>query len=195
MLTTPWGERLDESNVLPEYPRPQLRRNSYLNLNGRWEYAITDSGAEPERYDGTILVPFSPESALSGVQRALLSHQTLWYRRELPLWDGFVPDGGRLLIHFGAVDQEAVVTLNGVEVCRHTGGYTSFSADLTDALSQRNILVVRVRDDTDGSFHSRGKQKTKRGGIWYTPQSGIWQTVRRGTYPGCASYPFPPAPR
>ena len=177
MLTTPWGERLDESNVLPEYPRPQLRRNSYLNLNGRWEYAITDSGAEPERYDGTILVPFSPESALSGVQRALLPHQTLWYRRELPLWDGFVPDGGRLLIHFGAVDQEAVVTLNGVEVYRHTGGYTSFSADLTDALSQRNILVVRVRDDTDGSFHSRGKQKTKRGGIWYTPQSGIWQTV------------------
>ena len=196
MLTTPWGERLDESNVLPEYPRPQLRRNSYLNLNGRWEYAITDSGAEPERYDGTILVPFSPESALSGVQRALLAHQTLWYRRELPLWDGFVPDGGRLLIHFGAVDQEAVVTLNGVEVCRHTGGYTSFSADLTDALSQRNILVVRVRDDTDGSFHSRGKQKTKRGGIWYTPQSGIWQTVWLEAVParhvsGLRIVPFP----
>ena len=196
MLTTPWGERLDESNVLPEYPRPQLRRNSYLNLNGRWEYAITDSGAEPERYDGTILVPFSPESALSGVQRALLSHQTLWYRRELPLWDGFVPDGGRLQIHFGAVDQEAVVTLNGVEVCRHTGGYTSFSADLTDALSQRNILVVRVRDDTDGSFHSRGKQKTKRGGIWYTPQSGIWQTVWLEAVParhvsGLRIVPFP----
>lgn len=177
MLTTPWGESLDEESVLAEYPRPQLRRDSYLNLNGRWEYAITDSQTEPTAYDGAILVPFSPESALSGVQRTLLAGQTLWYRRALALPQGFVPPGSRVLLHFGAVDQLAVIYVNGVEVARHMGGYNAFTADITDALQAENTLVVRVTDDTDASFHSRGKQKTMRGGIWYTPQSGIWQTV------------------
>ena len=177
MLTTPWGERLDENRILIEYPRPQMRRDSYLNLNGRWEYAITDSDEPPRCWDGTILVPFSPESALSGVGRTLRPGQTLWYRREVTVPQGFIPRDGRLLLHFGAVDQEAAVYLNGVLLGRHMGGYNAFTLDATDALGPRNTLLVRVHDDTDASFHSRGKQKTRRGGIWYTPQSGIWQTV------------------
>lgn len=177
MLMTPWGEHLDENCILTEYPRPQMRRNSYLNLNGRWEYAITDSDESPPRWDGTILVPFSPESALSGVGRSLRPGQTLWYRREVIVPQGFIPADGRLLLHFGAVDQEAAVYWNGRLLGRHMGGYNAFTLDATDALGPRNSLVVRVHDDTDASFHSRGKQKTRRGGIWYTPQSGIWQTV------------------
>jgi len=177
MLMTPWGEHLDENCILTEYPRPQMRRNSYLNLNGRWEYAITDSDESPRHWDGTILVPFSPESALSGVGRSLQPGQTLWYRREVIVPQGFIPTDGRLLLHFGAVDQEAAVYWNGRLLGRHMGGYNAFTLDATDALGPRNSLVVRVHDDTDASFHSRGKQKTRRGGIWYTPQSGIWQTV------------------
>lgn len=177
MLMTTWGEHLDENCILTEYPRPQMRRNSYLNLNGRWEYAITDSDESPPRWDGTILVPFSPESALSGVGRSLQPGQTLWYRREVIVPQGFIPADGRLLLHFGAVDQEAAVYWNGRLLGRHMGGYNAFTLDATDALGPRNSLVVRVHDDTDASFHSRGKQKTRRGGIWYTPQSGIWQTV------------------
>lgn len=177
MLMTPWGEHLDENCILTEYPRPQMRRDSYLNLNGRWEYAITDSDELPRRWDGTILVPFSPESALSGVGRSLQPGQTLWYRREVILPQGFIPADGRLLLHFGAVDQEAAVYWNGRLLGRHMGGYNAFTLDATDALGPCNSLVVRVHDDTDASFHSRGKQKTRRGGIWYTPQSGIWQTV------------------
>lgn len=177
MLTTPWGERLDENRILIEYPRPQMRRDSYLNLNGRWEYAITDSDEPPRCWDGTILVPFSPESALSGVGRSLQPGQTLWYRREVIVPQGFIPADGLLLLHFGAVDQEAAVYWNGRLLGRHMGGYNAFTLDATDALGPRNSLVVRVHDDTDASFHSRGKQKTRRGGIWYTPQSGIWQTV------------------
>lgn len=177
MLMTTWGEHLDENCILTEYPRPQMRRNSYLNLNGRWEYAITDSDESPRRWDGTILVPFSPESALSGVGRSLQPGQTLWYRREVIVPQGFIPADGRLLLHFGAVDQEAAVYWNGRLLGRHMGGYNAFTLDATDALGPCNSLVVRVHDDTDASFHSRGKQKTRRGGIWYTPQSGIWQTV------------------
>lgn len=177
MLMTTWGEHLDENCILTEYPRPQMRRDSYLNLNGRWEYAIIDSDELPRRWDGTILVPFSPESALSGVGRSLQPGQTLWYRREVILPQGFIPADGRLLLHFGAVDQEAAVYWNGRLLGRHMGGYNAFTLDATDALGPRNSLVVRVHDDTDASFHSRGKQKTRRGGIWYTPQSGIWQTV------------------
>jgi len=176
-LKTPWGEALDTETPLQEYPRPQFRRDSYLNLNGPWEYAVTDTDELPAQFDGTIIVPFSPESILSGVNRTLLPHQTLWYRRKLVLPDRFVPEGGRLLLHFGAVDQEATVYLNGRQVAQHTGGYTAFTADVTGALQSDNTLIVRVHDDTDLSYHSRGKQKTKRGGIWYTPQSGIWQTV------------------
>ncbi|MFG1945790.1 glycoside hydrolase family 2 protein [Nonomuraea sp. NPDC048826] len=172
---TRWGKALDPDAVLPEYPRPQLVRDSYLNLNGRWDYAITGDEREPGTYDGRIVVPFSPEAPLSGVGRQLMPGQTLWYRRDLTPPDG---TGGRVLLHFGAVDQTCRVLLNGVEVGRHTGGYLPFSCDVTDALRDGgNVLTVAVRDDTDTGHHARGKQKLRRGGIWYTPQSGIWQTV------------------
>ncbi|GAA0843265.1 glycoside hydrolase family 2 protein [Streptosporangium amethystogenes subsp. fukuiense] len=181
-LLTRWGAALDPEAVLPEYPRPQLVRDSYLNLNGRWRYAV--SPAEPEArddydgYDGDIVVPFSPEAPLSGVGRQLLPGQTLWYRRALILPDHFAVPGGRVLLHFGAVDQTCRVLLNGVEVGAHTGGYLPFACDITDALREGpNTLVVAVRDDSDTGHHSRGKQKLRRGGIWYTAQSGIWQTV------------------
>lgn len=174
-MKTIWGEHLDPNSVLPEYPRPQMERDSYLNLNGRWEYAITETNDIPERFDGDILVPFSPESELSGVGRTLLPNQTLWYRCTVQLPDGF--NRGRVLLHFGAVDQEAAVFFNDTEVCSHVGGYTPFTADVTDFLLEKNILIVRVHDVTDTSWQSRGKQKLSPGGIWYTAQSGIWQTV------------------
>jgi len=176
-LMTHWGETLDRLHPLQEYPRPQMKRDSYCNLNGPWEYAITESDELPAVFDGEIIVPFSPESPLSGVNRTLLPRQTLWYRRPVTLPENFIPEGGRLILHFGAVDQEADVYVNGVHVCHHMGGYNAFSADITDALKEENTLIVRVHDDTDHSWHSRGKQSSKRGGIWYTPQSGIWQTV------------------
>ena len=159
---------------LSEYPRPQLRRESFLCLNGRWDYAITE-GERPRYYDGTILVPFSPEAPLSGVERTLLPHQTLWYRRTFTLPDAFMQD--RLLLHFGAVDQCCTVYLNGQAVGSHEGGYLPFCFDVTDALEEENELIVQVRDYADTSYYSTGKQRHKRGGIWYTPQSGIWGTV------------------
>ena len=173
-MKTVWGEQLDPNAVLQEYPRPQMMRESYRNLNGLWDYAITDTDTCPENWDGKILVPFSPEAELSGVGRTLLPGQYLWYRRELV---EMPQTGMRLLLHFGAVDQECRVWLNGRLLGGHTGGYTAFTLDATDALAESNVLLVAVRDGTDTNELSRGKQKTKRGGIWYTPQSGIWQTV------------------
>ena len=148
-LLTRWGRDLDPDRVLQEYPRPQLVRASYLNLNGWWEHAFTPVGAEePQQYDGRILVPFSPEAPLSGVGRQLRPDELLWYRRTLRLPDGFVErPGGRVLLHFGAVDQTCTVRLNGVEVGANHGGYLPFTCDLTDALrAGDNELVVRVRD-------------------------------------------------
>ena len=173
-MKTLWGEQLNPEQVLREYPRPQLRRAEHHILNGLWDYAITESDQPPKRWDGQILVPFSPEAELSGVNRTLLPGQYLWYRRKLELKPG---DGQRLLLHFGAVDQIATVYLNGASVGGHTGGYTAFTIDLTAEATSDDELLVRVRDDSDESPLARGKQKTKRGGIWYTPQSGIWQTV------------------
>ncbi|TDC68650.1 glycoside hydrolase family 2 [Actinomadura sp. GC306] len=173
---TRWGAELDPDAVLPEYPRPQLVRDSYLNLNGRWEYAFADE--EPAEYDGEIIVPFSPESPLSGVGRQLRPDETLWYRRDVVLPDGFRPDGHRVLLHFGAVDQSCRVLIDGIEAGRHEGGYLPFCLDVTDALHDGSgTLVVEVRDPSDTGDLGWGKQKLDRGGIWYTAQSGIWQTV------------------
>jgi hypothetical protein len=174
-MKTSWGDSLKREHILEEYPRPQLKRDSYLNLNGAWNYAITETEAPPEKYEGEILVPFSPESELSGVNRTLSPSQTLWYRRTVRLPDGF--NRGKVLLHFGAVDQLATVYVNGEELASHVGGYTPFSLNITEALKEENAIVVKVRDYSDTSCYSRGKQKTKRGGIWYTAQSGIWQTV------------------
>lgn len=188
-MKTRWGEHLDINHVLQEYPRPQLQRNSYLNLNGLWQYAISNTDKEPVLYSGDILVPFSPESELSGVHRQILPSDTLWYRREVMLPKGFHTAGNRLLLHFGAVDYEAIVSINDTEVIHHCGGYLPFSVDIADFLDSGTIgftLKVLVHDPTDTSYHSRGKQRTRRGGIWYTPQSGIWQTVWMESVPPVA---------
>ena len=176
-MMTPWGEAIDPDDVLPEHPRPQLVRDSYDNLNGYWEYAFTpaDAGA-PAVWDGRILVPFSPEAVLSGVGRRLEPHEGLWYRRTFPLPPGFVRD--RVLLHFGAVDQDARVWVDGTPVGEHRGGYLPFTLDITAALvGEEHEIVVAVRDVTDTSWRSRGKQTLTPGEIWYTAQSGIWQTV------------------
>ena len=188
-MLTPWGAELDRDAPLPDYPRPQLVRGDWRNLNGVWDYAITpfadsdplavaDPLAAPPDWDGEIVVPFSPEVPLSGVERALQPDQTLWYRRSFRLPR---PPAGdeRVILHFGAVDQSCRVAVDGVEVGGHTGGYLPFSFDVTDALAagEDHTLTVAVRDVTDTSWLSRGKQSSSRGGIWYTPQSGIWQTV------------------
>ncbi len=161
---------------LPEYPRPQLVRDSYFNLNGEWNYFIDSEDSIPEAYPGKITVPFSPESPLSGVGRKLEIYETLFYRRTFELTEDFMKD--RLIINFGAVDFSADVHINGKFVGAHEGGYTAFSFDITEFVNiGENEIIVSVNDESDTSYHSRGKQKEKHGGIWYTPQSGIWQTV------------------
>ena len=177
-LYTPWGETLDPEQVLQEYPRPQLKRESYYNLNGYWAYAIAEGTEEPKEYEGHILVPFSPESALSGVNRQLLPGETLWYQKQVTLPEGFLRD--RVLLHFGAVDQSCEVFINGIRVGGHEGGYLPFTLDVTDAMKNAcaHTLTVKVWDSSNQSArHAYGKQSLKRGGIWYTPQSGMWQTV------------------
>lgn len=174
-MLTPWGEHFDRASPLPEYPRPQLRRDSFLNLNGPWQYAVTKSPRRPDRADGTIIVPYSPECELSGVERRIGPDDWLWYIRSFELPEDF--NRGRVLLHFGAVDQIATVWCNGVEVGSHTGGYTPFTVELTDVLRAKNQLLVCVRDQTERNDLARGKQRLEHGGIWYPGQSGIWQTV------------------
>lgn len=176
-LKTRWTDTIDKAHVLEEYPRPALVRDSYINLNGLWDYAFTDTEEEPEDYDGKILVPFSPEAPLSGVERQLKPQEYLWYTRSLP--EEMKPEKGkRWILHFGAADQYADVRVNGKTVKKHLGGYLPFSADITEELTEtENDLQVLVRDYSDKSYYSRGKQKLERGGMFYTAQSGIWQTV------------------
>ena len=161
--------------MFDEYPRPQMERAQWWDLCGPWQYAINGSDEPPAAWDGTIPVPFSPEAPASGVGRSVGPEDRLWYRRQADFSDA----PGRVLLHFGAVDQTARVWVNGTEAGAHAGGYTPFSLDITAALGpdrQAEILVL-CRDGTDDSGMARGKQKTARGGIWYTPQSGIWQPV------------------
>ena len=217
-LYTCWGENLDRDHVLMEYPRPLLVRDSYLNLNGYWDYAFTKEYKQPERYEGKILVPFSPEAVLSGVNRQLQPDEYLWYHRviteeelgelgknELFSAGNLREQNGskqdtlencnqkaskrnendsakirkkRILLHFGAVDQACRVFVNGKNAGAHTGGYLPFELDITEYLhAGENELLVAVKDLSDTSYHARGKQKLKSGGMFYTAQSGIWQTV------------------
>ncbi len=152
-------------------------RDEWVNLNGVWECAFTASPDRPSSYDGPIVVPFSPEAPLSGVDRQLQPDEWLWYRRTIT--PPAVSAGGRVLLHFGAVDQSCTVWVNGREVGAHTGGYLPFSFDVTGHLGATgtDVLEVRVRDLSETGFHARGKQRLDRGTIWYTAQSGIWQTV------------------
>lgn len=177
-LMTRWTDEVNPASVLPEYPRPQMVREEWFNLNGLWDYAIVPSSVEkPARYDGKILVPFCVESALSGVRKNVGPENRLWYRRTFELPEGWA--GRIIMLHFGACDWETTVWVNGTEVGKHRGGYDSFEFDISDALKNkgRQELVVSVWDPVDQGTQPRGKQVLKPEGIWYTSVTGIWQTV------------------
>ncbi len=171
-LRTAQGEALLKSTETPWdiYPRPQLRRDSYLNLNGFWEFAV-----DGVPYDRQIRVPFCPESQLSGIQEHFAEGADLAYRRSFSLPEGF--QKGHVLLHIGAADQHLVCYVNQKEVGRHSGGYEAMTFDITDALKAENLLEIHVRDDLNDLSMPYGKQVQKRGGMWYTPVSGIWQSV------------------
>ncbi|MCI8549400.1 MAG: glycoside hydrolase family 2 [Lachnospiraceae bacterium] len=178
LKTTRWSSQVTPDNVWREYPRPAFARRGWKNLNGLWEYAFTKEEQVPSRFEGQILVPFSPEAPLSGVSRQLLPEELLWYRTSFFLEREEVSGGRRLFLHFGAVDQTCTVYLNGVKVGSHIGGYLPFTMDITEFCTDgEQQLLVQVRDISDTGWHSRGKQKLKSGGMFYTAQSGIWQTV------------------
>ncbi|MFJ3583308.1 LamG-like jellyroll fold domain-containing protein [Streptomyces sp. NPDC090127] len=181
-LTTAWGDRLDEKNPLPEYPRPQQVRGRWQNLNGPWQFAGADAGERPvfgKDLDEKIIVPFPVESQLSGVER---HEDHMFYRRLVDVpknWKvGTGDKDNRLKLNFGAVDYQARVWVNGTQVAEHTGGYNAFSADITDAVEGTGPQEVVVAvTDTGGRNQPTGKQSTNPGGIFYTQSSGIWQTV------------------
>jgi beta-galactosidase/beta-glucuronidase len=176
-IPTRWTNEVSPKNVLPDYPRPQLVRKQWQNLNGLWDYAITEKKVgTPKGYNGKILVPYPLESALSGVQKSLQPTQNLWYRRLFQ--SPSLKSGERLLLNFGAVDWQATVFINGKQIGEHTGGYTGFTFDVTDALKKgNNEVVVKVFDPTDQGIGPHGKQVLRPQNIYYTPSSGIWQTV------------------
>ncbi|WP_256001961.1 glycoside hydrolase family 2 protein [Pedobacter deserti] len=172
-----WAKDVSPANALKEYPRPQLVRTGWTNLNGLWNYAITAKGAaQPSAWEGQILVPYPIESALSGVKKALLPSQNLWYKRNFA--KPTLKAGDKVKLNFGAVDYEATVFINGTQVGRHEGGYTEFSFDITAALKEgQNEIVVKVFDPSGEGVGPHGKQVLKPENIYYTPTSGIWQTV------------------
>ena len=176
-LMTRWGTNVNPTNVWPEYPRPQLVRPDWANLNGLWDYAITpDSERKAQEFAGKILVPFPVESALSGVATNFDEHSKLWYQRSFSVPNAW--QGRRVRLHFGAVDWRCEVWVNGHEIGRHQGGYDAFTFDITDSLLWQGAeqIVVGVTDPTEGD-QPRGKQSRKPEGIFYTATSGIWQTV------------------
>ncbi len=188
-IQTPWADDFDPTNPLPEYPRPQLTRDAWQNLNGVWQFEAAESDdAVPSGrdLDEEIVVPYAVESALSGIERR---EDDMFYRRtfEVPQ-DWAVGSDNRLRLNFGAVDYVATAYVNGQEVGTHRGGYDAFSFDVTDALvaGAEQELVVRVVDTTDGSNQAVGKQTLNPGGIFYTPTSGIWQTVWMEPVPAAA---------
>jgi beta-galactosidase/beta-glucuronidase len=178
-LATQWTAQVSPGHVHSEYPRPQMVREKWKNLNGLWQYAVRPNNvpAPAAHFDGEILVPFSITSALSGVMSQVGPENTLWYRRIFQLPEDWRE--GRVLLHFGAVDWAATVWLNGRKVGSHQGGYTPFSCDITAALREGRDqeVLVSVWDPTDAGFQPRGKQVRNPHGIWYTPTTGIWQTV------------------
>lgn len=177
-LKTQWTDKVNASNPLPEYPRPQMKRKKWLSLNGQWDYAITNyPGNTPEVMDGVITVPFAIESALSGVKKSVSSSERIWYKRNFRVPLSWKKD--KLLLHFEAVDWEAVVYVNGQKIGEHQGGYDPFTMDITPALIPGELqeLMVAVWDPTSDGTQPRGKQITKPHAIWYTPVSGIWQSV------------------
>ncbi len=178
-LMTKWAKDVTPEKVHPEYPRPQMVRKEWQNLNGLWDYADQAQGRRRSRkdWDGKILVPFPVESALSGVMKHVGPDNRLWYRRTFKVPEKW--SGQRVLLHFGAVDWDTTVSVNGKEVGEHRGGYDPFTFDVTDALKKtgENEVVVSVWDPSDAGFQPRGKQVRRPHSIWYTPTTGIWQTV------------------
>jgi beta-galactosidase/beta-glucuronidase len=177
-LKTRWASEVSPEKAHPEYPRPQLVRKDWLNLNGLWDFAISPKDAGfPQEFNDKILVPYPPESSLSGLAKRVTDQDRVWYRRSFTIPKNWL--GRRIILHFGAVDFEATVYVNGKEIGRHRGGYDAFSFDITDSQdpSLINELMVSAWDPTDTSTQPRGKQVLKPGGIFYTPTSGIWQTV------------------
>lgn len=173
-LLTRWGRELDKNCPLNDYPRPQMERDSFICLNGEWDYAIYPTAEAFSGYEGKITVPFSPETLLSGVNRTVTPADTLYYRKKFD----FKQTKARVLLHFGAVDYACDVALNGKSLGSHEGGYYPFTFDVTDKIADgANELTLCVTDPSETGSQASGKQTSKRGNIWYTPQSGIWQTV------------------
>ena len=161
---------------LSEYPRPQFKRDSYLCLNGLWEYAIRKEETIPNSFDGQILVPYSPEVEKSGVNKVVMPNDYLFYRLKVTIPTNFIKD--KVILHFGAVDQIAEVFINGQFAIKHIGGFLPFEVDIKPFLKDENLeIVLRVTDTTNSSYHSSGKQSLNPGGIWYKPQSGIYMPV------------------
>ena len=176
-LMTKWGKDVTPDNAWRSYPRPQLKRERWLNLNGLWDYAITrDSAPQPARMDGQILVPYPVESKLSRVARKVTPDDRIWYRRSFTVPQGWA--GEHVMLNFGAVDFAATIWVNGAVVGSHKGGFDTFGFDITDYLKPgANELVVQAADPTSAGTQPRGKQILDPSGIWYTAVSGIWQTV------------------
>ncbi len=177
-IVTRWAKMINPNKVLPEYPRPQLARKEWKNLNGLWEYAIRPKAeSQPDSFDGKILVPFAIESALSGVKKPVGEENKLWYRCRFEMPKKWANQ--RVMLNFGAVDWETTVWINGREVGSHRGGYDAFSFDITDFLNQtgKQEIVLSAWDPINSGYQPRGKQVKEPGGIWYTSVTGIWQTV------------------
>ncbi|MCU0399853.1 MAG: beta-galactosidase [Algoriphagus sp.] len=183
-LKTPWTDQVSKDSPHSEYPRPQLVRSSWQNLNGQWDYAILPKGSLPEMgFAGKITVPFPVESYLSGVQKPVGPENELWYEKSFDL--SLDRKSKRVLLHFGASDWETEVWVNGTSVGKHFGGFDSFSFDITEQLAKTKTQKIRVRvwDPSDSGPQPRGKQVKEPKGIWYTPVTGIWQTVWLETVP------------
>jgi beta-galactosidase/beta-glucuronidase len=177
-IVTPWAEKVNPVAPLPEYPRPQMIRSEWKNLNGLWEYSITPVSSErPTSYKGKILVPFPVESALSSVKKAVGKDSLLWYKTIFMLPPAM--KGKNILLHFGAVDWKSDIYINGVKVGSHEGGYDPFTIDITSGIKKgdRNTIELSVWDPCDNGPQPRGKQVSRPGSIWYTSVTGIWQTV------------------
>jgi beta-galactosidase/beta-glucuronidase len=178
-LTTSWTARVDPQHPLPEYPRPQLVRSSWMNLNGLWQYSILPNSTEviPAAFSGNILVPFAVESSLSGVAKTVGKDSVIWYQRTFEIPSSYRK--GNVLLHFGAVDWQCDVFINGMKAGTHQGGYDPFSFDITQFLKKASTqqISVRVWDPSDEGPQPRGKQVKQPHSIWYTPVTGIWQTV------------------
>ena len=185
-IKTPWADSVNPNNVLPEYPRPQMQRKDWINLNGLWQYSVmpaSDNGNIPVSFQGNILVPFAIESSLSGVGKTVGKDSVLWYHRTIK-----VPEkrkGKKILLHFGAIDWRSDIYVNGKKAGSHEGGYDPFTIDITNALNKGSTqqLTVRDWDPTDAGPQPRGKQVIHPRGIWYTSVTGIWQTVWLETVP------------